>query len=338
MRSFAAGLGLGLSLGLSSVSCTVPTTFACLNSNQCGGGQCIAGGCAFASDACLSGLQYGDLSPEPLAGQCVGIDEGVDESLAEDTTSNESTTLDEESSTSAGSSTSESSTSESSTSESSTSETGTTGSLPDTVIAHYSFDEIDPPVIFDSSGNGFDATMDNLQSSSAAIVGVGLSFGNLDRVIVPVEVLAGRTEFTIEFYMQVAQPAPLRQFLVYYGNELDTSIEPNLTVYVEYLANPKQTARMVWTDNQTTGLIGTTNLRGVQWHHIGLTFSGQGMQLYVDHFLEDEDPLLAGLLDSNLQWIQIGGVPSGFGSFEGILDELRFSEGALTPAEMQPAP
>lgn len=250
MRSFSASLGVGLSPG--PVSCTVPTTFACLNSNQCGGGQCIAGGCAFASDACLSRLQFGDLSPEPLAGQCVGIDEGVHERHAEATASNENT-LDEESSTSAGSSTSEAS----------TSETGTTGSLPDTVIAHYSFDELAPPVIIDSSGNGFDATMDNLQSSSAAIVGVGLSFGNLDRMIVPFEVLAGRTEFTIEFCMQVTQPAPLRQFLVNYGNELDTSIEPNLTVYVKYLANPKQTARMVWTDNQTTGLIGTTNLRGV---------------------------------------------------------------------------
>ncbi|WP_146158319.1 LamG domain-containing protein [Enhygromyxa salina] len=34
----------------------------------------------------------------------------------------------------------------------------------------------------------------------------------------------------------------------------------------------------------------------------------------------------------------MGGLSSGFSSFDGIIDELRFSEGALTPAQMQPVP
>lgn len=336
--------------GVSASSCSVPTTFACTDNKQCGVGLCIAGGCAFLSGDCPSGLRYGELSPEPLAGTCV--EEGIAEVGSGDS---ESATFGTSTSSSVGS---ESGSGESGESESGdatttlTTDTGTdttdttdegttTGDIPDTVIAHYSFDELDAAVIFDSSGNEFHAAMDNAQTTAPGVVDEGLSFANLDRVIVPLDVLTGRTEFTIEFYMRVTQPAMLRQFLFYYGDEFDTASLPVLTFYVEYAAAPTQTSRLVWTDanNQSTGLIGSTGLRGGGWHHVAMTFdAAQGMRSYVDHFVEDEDPLVPALLSPNLEWIQIGGVPTGFGSFTGVIDELRFSEGALTPAQMQPVP
>ena len=341
--------------GLSASSCSVPTSFACTSDSQCGVGQCIVGGCAFPSDDCLSGLKFGSLSPEQLAGLCVGVDSGVadQDGSGEDTTFD--TTVDSgATSTSAGSSTgdsgdsesgdsesgdTESGSSESGTNESDTTDTGTTaGEIPDTAIAHYSFDDIVLPTIFDSTGNGFDAEMDNLQQGVPGVVGEGLSFGNLDRVIVPLEVLAGRTAFTIEYYMFVSPPLADRQFVFYYGNEFDTAATPNLTYYVEYVFGPPKTSRVIWTTDSAAGLVGTSNVAEGGWHHIGMTFSGAGMRLYVDHFLDAEDPMVLGLLSPNLAWIQIGGIPSGFASFSGIIDELRFSEGALTPAQMQPIP
>lgn len=345
-------------VGLGALGCSVPTDFACTGNGQCGVGQCIAGGCAFPSDECPSELIYGALSPELLAGKCVEADSGV----ADQDGSGEDTTLDTSgSSTSAGSDTSDSGDgdsgdgdsgesdsgeSDSGESESDTTDTdtdtdsGTTGEIPDTAIAHYSFDEIAAQVIFDSSGNNYHAEMDNSQLPAAGIVGDGLSFANLDRVIVPIEVLAGRTAFTVEFYVKVSQPAALREFVFYYGHELDTALTPNLTAYVEYAYGPPKTARVLWTQApmQTTGLIGNTQILEGQWRHVALTFSNQGMRVYVDHFLDASDPLVPGLLSPNLEWIQIGGVPSGFGSFFGVIDELRFSEGALTPAQMQSVP
>jgi hypothetical protein len=340
----------------SVASCSLPNSFTCTSDAQCGAGQCIAGGCAFISGDCLSGLKFGELAPEPLAGNCVGVDtntgvadhDGSGEGTSFETggMASTSTTATESSSTTDPSTTDPSTTDPSTTDPSTTdptatdtTDTGTTGDeIPDTAIAHYSFDDISPPTIFDSTANAFDAEMDNLQSTGVGVVGDGLVFGSLDRVIVPIDVLAGRTAFTVEFYLLVTQMTAPRQFLFYYGHELNTALEPYLTYYVEYTAPPLKTSRVVWTSGSATGLIGTTNVAENGWHHIAMTFSDAGMRLYVNHFLDDEDPLVPALQSPNLAWIQIGGVPTGFGSFTGVIDELRFSEGALTPAQMQPIP
>ncbi|PRQ08902.1 LamG domain-containing protein [Enhygromyxa salina] len=360
MTARASQLGRALAGALTCLAasaCTLPTSFVCTNSNQCSGGQCIAGGCAFVDDECPSGYRYAPLSSEGLAGKCVP--EGFESSVADDSGSGEDTLGMSESGNSAGSETMDADTSDTdptgesesesgSESESDTNDTdptdtdptdtGTTGEIPDTAIAHYSFDDIAVPTIFDSSGNDLHAEMTSLQPTAPAIVGDGLTFTTSDHVIVPIAVLAGRTAFTVEFYVQVSQPTLPRQFLLYYGHESDTAIKPNLTVYVEHTAAPLKTLRVLWTANQTTGLVGTTTLDQGEWHHVGITFSNDGMRVYVDHFLDDDNFFVPALLSPNLAWIQIGGLPTGFGGFVGIIDELRFSEGALTPGEMQPVP
>jgi hypothetical protein len=336
-------------LGVSA--CTVPTSFVCTSSNQCPGGYCVGGGCAFPNGDCPSGYMYGALSPEGLAGVCVPV--GF---VADDTSSGGDTAMDtDESGNSASSDSSDSGTSDSDTTESGESEssttdpdttdtdptdtdTSTTGEIPDTAIAHYSFDDIAVPTIFDSTGNGYHAEMTSLQPTAPAIVGDGLSFTTPDHVIVPLAVLAGRTAFTVEFYLLVSQPTLPRQFVFYYGHELDTAAKPNLSAYVEHSLNPLRTARVLWTANQVDGLVGTTTLDQGEWHHVAMTFDDTGMRLYVDHFLDAQDPFIPALLSPNLAWIRIGGLPTGFGGFVGIIDELRFSEGALTPGEMQPLP
>ncbi|KIG14305.1 hypothetical protein DB30_06907 [Enhygromyxa salina] len=345
----------GALAGLATPACTLPTSFACLNSSQCGGGgQCVAGGCAFPDGDCPSGYRYGVLSPEGLAGLCVPV--GFESSVSDDSGSGEDMLDTSESASSASSDTTDTNaTSESeSESESDTSDTdptdtettdtnptdtGTTGEIPDTAIAHYSFDDIALPTIFDSSGNDFHAEMSSLQPTTPAIVGEGLSFTSTDHVIVPLGVLAGRTAFTIEYYVRVTQPTQPRQFILYYGHEVDTAAKPNLTVYVEHTVPPLRTARVLWAaGNQNYGLVGTTPLDQNEWHHVALTFDNSGMRMYVDHFLNAEDPFVPSLLSPNLAYIQIGGLPTGFGGFVGTIDELRFSEGALTPGELQPVP
>ncbi|PRQ05843.1 Laminin G domain protein [Enhygromyxa salina] len=357
-RRVAPVLGLlALALvGPSAPACSVPTSFVCIDESQCGAGLCIAGGCAFPSDDCFSGLKYGALSSEQLAGMCVPVDTGV----ADQDGSDEESTRETGASTSDGTGSGESGDGESGDGESGDSESGETesgdsesgstdvtdtetettgGMIPDTAIAHYSFDDIAVPTIFDDTGNDYHAAMGNAQSTAPAIVGEGLSFDKLDRVIVPLAVLAGRTAFTIEFYLFVSEVTLPRQFLVYYGDESDTTAKPNLTAYIEYSVAPQESGRVVWTTaNEATGLVGGSGLADNQWHHVAMTFDGQGVRLYVDHLLDAVDPLVIGFLDPNLQFIQIGGVPSGFGGFNGIIDELRFSEGALSPAQMQPAP
>lgn len=326
VRASWMGWALGCVLaGLGTTSCGVPTSFSCDHDNQCEGGQCIAGGCAFLSGDCTSGLQYGALSPEPLAGECVGVDEGV----ADESGSGEITTPDMDSHAS-----------ESGESESDATDSGTVSSHP-LILAHYSFDQIQQLYIFDSSGNDLHAEMENLQSSESAVVGEGLRFGPMDRVVVPADVLAEHTEFTVEFYMRITQAAEERQFLVYYGNMLYPEYTPTLTVYIEYALAPTQTPRAFWVDanDHLTPLFGTTNMFDGEWHHMAVTLDDiLGMRLYVDHLLEDEDPSIRVYLDPNLEWIQIGGVASGFGGFSGVIDELRFSDRALRPSEMLPAP
>ena len=210
--------------------------------------------------------------------------------------------------------------------------------IPETAIAHYSFDDISGATVVDVSGNGFDAMMDNNQSTVPGVVGQGLAFANLDRVIVPKEVLAGHAAFTVEFYMKTTQLGTSRHFVFYYGTT-DASPE-SLTAYVEYANNPTRTPRMLYTgfNSNTVGLVGTTDMGLDVWHHVALIVSQGGMQMFVDHFLEASDPFNPQAGVPGYAWIQIGGSANGFGSFIGVIDELRFSAGALGFNELQPVP
>ena len=99
-RSWVAAALIAASLGAGASSCAVPTFFSCTTNNECGGGTCIAGGCAFPSGDCDSGLRYGALSPPRLAGLCVGEGELAEDSgTSMDSTSATATDTDSMSST-----------------------------------------------------------------------------------------------------------------------------------------------------------------------------------------------------------------------------------------------
>jgi hypothetical protein len=53
--------------------CRTPPTFTCATDDECSGGVCRAGGCAFADTSCSSGYRY-DRSARGRGNQCVNVD------------------------------------------------------------------------------------------------------------------------------------------------------------------------------------------------------------------------------------------------------------------------
>lgn len=313
--------------------CAVPSSYTCEADSECGDGQCIAGGCAFVANECPSGLRYGEYAPASLAGNCVEQTTSVADAGSSSESGSTGTETETETST-------ETDTSTESETETGT-ETGTDTDVdPVVVIAHYTFDMITPPTVPDDSGNGHDAEMDFFQSNGPGVSGMGLVFEGADRLIVPVDVLAGRDAFTVEFYASTVAPGPVRHWLVYYGDAQSFDSAPNLTMVVDYAAPPTEVPQLRWRDamDVTTTLAGTTSMDILTWRHIAITVDAQGLQLFVDHVLEASDPTVPDLANPNLARVLIGGIPELVDGFRGRMDELRISEGALVPAQMLPLP
>ncbi len=66
-------------VAIGTSSCGTPDAFQCAVDGQCDGGVCAEGGfCAFPDDDCASGIRYGGLAGDGLAGTCTPAPAGTD--------------------------------------------------------------------------------------------------------------------------------------------------------------------------------------------------------------------------------------------------------------------
>lgn len=96
MRGLWAYVALGL-VGGWFAACASPMAFTCLSDDDCSGGSCVMGFCAFEDGDCESGLRFGDAAGD-FANECVAVDGtgstgGVANDSSEDSNSHSGSTL-----------------------------------------------------------------------------------------------------------------------------------------------------------------------------------------------------------------------------------------------------
>ena len=96
MRRLSAYVAVGFAGGWFA-ACASPMAFTCLSDDDCSGGSCVMGFCAFEDGDCESGLRFGDAAGD-VANECVVVDGtgstgGEAEGPSEDSDSHSGSTL-----------------------------------------------------------------------------------------------------------------------------------------------------------------------------------------------------------------------------------------------------
>jgi len=81
--------------------------------------------------------------------------------------------------------------------------------------------------------------------------------------------------------------------------------------------------------------VGTIDVADGEWHFIVGTFDGENMKVYVDGELDGAPLAHFGSIKANSQLLTVGKYTLDGGEFDGIIDEVRVYNRALTLAETQ---
>jgi phosphodiesterase/alkaline phosphatase D-like protein len=215
--------------------------------------------------------------------------------------------------------------------------TFTTPALPPSLEAHWQFDETSGTLAADASGNGRDSTLEQGASFASGHLGNAVAFdGNDDYVDAGSFDITGQ-ELTISTWINPAQ---------FTGKYRDNRILAKATSDAEQdhywmLSGIKQGDDTVLrfrlkTDGDTTTLVANTgNIPLNQWSHAVARYDGSTMTLYLNG-QEVGSTAKSGELstDANVG-INIGRNPSGYGPWNGMIDDVRIYSRALTAQEIQ---
>ena len=86
-------------------------------------------------------------------------------------------------------------------------------------------------------------------------------------------------------------------------------------------------------ENDDQGIRGNTSLQTDQWYHLAATWDGTQVRIYVNGVLDNTPASFTGPLNTDTRPLCIGGRASG-DWFDGILDDIRLYNRAITPEEV----
>ena len=333
----------GAALMLLTAPACPSATYQCSEDGQCPEGSCIERACAFADDACASGMRFGPYSAGGVGGMCVPIPDGtttVEPGTGPASSSSSSTSLD-----SLGTTSSESSSSTTATDESSTTgepgmttttgaeESSSTGPLPDPdLVAWFPCDADGESIGLDASGNGHDGTCTSCPSSAPGVVGQACAFEPGQSLAVPFDAAFSVEELTLAAWL-LPDALPDDRLLAAAG----VPVGANEANAYQFGFNGLGTGELVFfcsgsVDNQAC--INESVVTG-DWIHVAVTSSADGIRMYFDGMLVREGPFVP--FGFKMQDFLIGqdidnGEPAH--EYSGRIDELRLYSRALTDDEV----
>ena len=197
-------------------------------------------------------------------------------------------------------------------------------------IAHWSFEQS----LADSSGSGLDlALAGNITYSNDVStyapgqysLYVNDSASNYlynSNIIVP----SGSNPFTIEFFFKTSVTGsivPVLEFTV-----LSRSA---------YIALNTEGSLMYYIAGRSSDST-STNLSDDQWHHAALIFGTTAISFYVDYNFINDDGNITGRPVGEVSQIAIPGSIDASTYYDGYIDDIRISTGALSPSEFLGSP
>ncbi len=191
-------------------------------------------------------------------------------------------------------------------------------------VAAYGFEEPVGTSVVDASG-GNDGTVQGAGRSAAGRFGRALSFDGLDDMVtVPDDAsLDLSTGMTLEAWVRPAAATDWRTILFKESG--------GGSAYALY-ANGETDVPSVYL-NGVTGTLGSTELEPGKWTHLGATYDGAALRLFVNGTQVGSRPF-EGDLSASTGPLTFGANNVWGERFSGLIDEVRVYNRALSPAEL----
>ncbi|MFZ2146051.1 MAG: LamG domain-containing protein, partial [Sedimentisphaerales bacterium] len=208
------------------------------------------------------------------------------------------------------------------------------------LVAHWEFDDGAGTIARDSSGNGHDGTLQGDPQWVAGMIGSGaLSFDGSDGLVDVGhdESLSITDELTITVWLKVGDLSTY-YFLVckqpsgtagdnYPGNyEFRTEINTGALQFGHQQAEGEQ--YIFYTSE--------TSITAEQWYHVAVSVTkGELVEFYIDGVSAGSAEQLTNFGVLNDEPVRIGGRKDGYSFFNGILDDIRLYDRALSAVQIQ---
>src|SRR5438132_6201092 len=199
---------------------------------------------------------------------------------------------------------------------------------PASLVAAYAFEAGTGSTVADASGNGNTGTIINATWATAGKYGHALSFnGSNARVdIKDVASLRLTTALTLEAWVNPSAVSSAWRDVVYKGND-----NYYLMATTDHSSRPGGGIIAAGTHAET---FGTTLLATNTWTHLATTYDGATLRLYVNG-VQVSSVAKTGSILTSTNPLQLGG-DSIYGQyFQGLIDEVRVYNTALTAAQIQ---
>jgi hypothetical protein len=200
------------------------------------------------------------------------------------------------------------------------------------LIGWWKLDETSGLIAVDSSGLGNDGTLPEMTGNewTSGIVGGALEFdGTNDYVSVP-------NSSSLQLTSALTMAGWIKANSWGSGTDVDIIArkgEGNPNNYQLSIADGLATLYL--DDGDGSGLRGDTLLNTGQWYHVAATWDGTTVRIYVDGVLDNDPPdSRGGTIDTDTRAFYIGG-RSGADLLDGILDDVRLYNRALSEAEIK---
>ena len=205
----------------------------------------------------------------------------------------------------------------------------TTASAPSTgLVAAYSFNEGSGSTVYDSSGNGNNGTISNATWSTAGKYGDALVFNGTNALVTIPDAtsLHLTTGMTLEAWVDPTTVSSAWRDVIYKGND-------------NYFLEATSTQGGVPAAGATVGTsnvyaAGTSVLAANTWTYLTETYDGTALRLYVNGVQVSSLAETGNILTST-NALQIGGDSIWGQYFQGLIDDVRVYNQALTQSQIQ---
>ena len=218
------------------------------------------------------------------------------------------------------------------------------------LVVHYRLDETGGTIAADSSGNGFDGTINGNTTWVTGIIGGALQFPGGSNVTLPADRIGLTSDIgSVAFWMNADVPSDIYTMFWAGDNTTGTGFGPENEMHVHL-----ESANQYWQGGElsffvfanpnihihsdpTKGAPGTAPVNPIllgdlQWHHIAATWGDGYARIYIDGDLISEAAYTSGGYD--LTHIYLGQMAAANRTYVGKLDDVQIYDNALTETEV----